>query len=135
MSLKVPDAGLLRLLPVLTGETYTLHLYKNDYTPVSGSDTGNFSEATFKGYSGGVTLANWTTPTIVSGRAVSTPDPVDQTYNSAAGGDASNTIYGYYVKDGAGDLVWAERDPNPVVMDTNGQIYRVEAIFTFKSEF
>lgn len=122
MPLVMSEDGLIFALQLLIDETLTLHLYANNYTPVETSVVGDFTEATFSGYSGGVALSNWTAPAIVGGVATSAADPVDQTHN---GGATSNTVYGFFVKNVAGDLVWAERDPSPVVMNAAGQIYRV----------
>jgi len=133
MSLKVPNVGELVLLDkLLAADDYTLHLYKNNYTPVDGSVIGDFTEADFSGYSGGEDITGWSAAVIVAGRAESTGDPIDQTHN---GGATGNTIYGFYVVDSGGNLCWAERDPNPFVINANGQIYRVEPKFTGVTEF
>lgn len=139
MALKVPTASALTLLAqsqaLWNGAgPLKIRLYKNNYTPVNGTVIGDLTQADFNGYTaGGTTLANWTTPTTVSSRAQTQADPV--TWTKGVGG-TGNSIYGYYVVDGSGNLLWAERDPAaPIDLNTDGKQYLVLARFTEVTEF
>jgi hypothetical protein len=133
MPLVQTDNGSKGVVILQTAVALTLKLFRNDYTPVKGSVAGDFTEANFSGYSGGVALGGWSAPAIVGGRAVSTANTVTQTHN---GGATSNNIYGYYVVDAGGVVWWAERDPNgPILMSVNGQQYQVIPKWSAVSEF
>lgn len=134
MPLKVPNIGLLNLLPRLTADIAgaELCLYVNNYTPVAGSLLANFTEATFPGYAR-ASLTGWDAAVIVSDHSRQVADDCLFTL-SATGGPYS--VYGYFVLDGAGDLLWAERDPNaPGVLSTIGDQFRVIPQLTMVSEF
>lgn len=136
MALKVPDASERAILATLVtawGATLDVKLFKNDYQPVDGSVVGNFTEADFSGYAavdmagGAVDPAN-----DAGGRAVATWNEVSFTHN---GGGVNNSIYGYYVVDGGGNLLWAERfSVAPISQDSNGDQIRFVPKFTGKSE-
>lgn len=123
MAGKVVEVGLCKDLDAILEETFTLFLYKNDYTPVDGSVAGNFTNCDFSGYdTDGIVLTGWSAAAIAGGVAVSTADPVESTHD---GGGTNNTIYGYYVLDSLGVLRWAHRDPAPFLMNAAGLTYRV----------
>jgi hypothetical protein len=47
----------------------------------------------------------------------------------------TNDVYGYFVTNVAGDVVYAERDPSaPVAMNAGGKTYTVFSRFTLNSE-
>lgn len=135
MALKVPtDAALLLLADLITafGAVYEIHLFQNNHTPADGDTTGAYTDATYTGY-GPATIATWTGPTTVSGRAT-TYGPATVFVVGAVG--VGNSIYGYYILDGGGALRWAERDAAaPIDMTTTGRTYTVTPVLTLKSEF
>jgi len=110
MSFLVPNAGEIRMLRFVTGNTapgtLTLRLYENNKTPEEGDTVSDYTEVSGYGYSAiSLSGANWDFTT--DGDGVSTA-----TYNSAqtftfTGGPV--VIYGYYITDGGGNLVWVER--------------------------
>ena len=129
MSLVVPDDGELLLLQYLVNisrdntDHPVLHLYTNDIDPEDGShgasgedfDATNFTEATESGYAA-ITLTgtNWTTEQTVSvSKAV---------YNSGVTFTFTQSVdlYGYYVTDTSGDILWAERFPGAPVSFSGG---------------
>ncbi len=135
MALKVPDPSERALLDALTGSTLLtgchVRLYKNNYTPVDATVVGDLTAADFQGYSQ-ANLASPAAATTVSNKAVTSWDQV--TYTKGAGG-TGNSIYGYYVVDSAGNLLWAERDPAaPVDMSVDGNQYKVTPKLTLNSE-
>jgi len=135
LSLKVTDVGELYLLDRLASaemDAFTVHLYKNDYTPVDGSVDTDFTEADFSGYAGGISLSTHATPSTVAGRATTTWTPKIWTHN---GGGTSNLVYGYFVLNSGGDVIWAERDPSaPRSMAVLGDAINVFLTYTGKSE-
>lgn len=89
-----------------------LHLYKNNFTPAITSVAGDFTEADFSGYApydfsaGG---QNWPAAAADgSNNAESAHAIIDFIHN---GGGTPNDIYGWYIVDGAGNLIAAERLP------------------------
>jgi len=113
MPLVVPDEGERRMLEYIVNRSsptdLTLRLYTN---AVSLSDEGfvaaDFSEASGGGYIA-VTLpgSNWTVST-TSGISVATY-AVGVTFNFTVAAD----LYGYYLTDSSGTVMWAEEFPNP----------------------
>jgi len=112
MALVVCNAGEVKLLTLAlktalsVDESFTLHLYKNNYTPVATSAAGDFTVADFTGYTGKtLTRAGWAAASSVTGTGTivyGTP----QTWTCGATG---NTVYGVYILDASNALVWAEQ--------------------------
>lgn len=136
MSLIVPDTLELEVLQDLLNTPLSMKLYGNDYTPVSGSTPGAFTEITGGGYAfKPLIFANWT---ITSG------DPSEAVYNATQVWtftgviDPPGSIYGYYVtRDSDGALMWAERFPvaNVPFVPVAGSLVRVLPVFTAQSLF
>jgi hypothetical protein len=97
---------------VLTEPDYTLHLFKNDYTPVPGSALGDYVEADFPGYAAD-TIPNteWGTVTVAAHVASMTQTEVNS-FEANAAGFVSQTVYGYYVTGAGGAFLWGERFEN-----------------------
>lgn len=105
-------------------DTYTLHLYKNDVTPGVGMVIGDFDECDFDGYAP-QDYANWSAAAYIPGNDEynSSPDPVVFTAGAAI---VPQDVYGVFVTDSFGNLVWAERDPvAPQTMSNPGDTYTV----------
>jgi outer membrane lipoprotein SlyB len=107
-----------------------MRLFTNNITPTNANVIGDFTEATFAGYSS-QTLGAWSAPSVtahvgkVSGAAL--------TFTITAG---SQTVYGYYVTDaGNTKLYFAERDPNaPVALAATGpQTYTITPTYQRQS--
>jgi hypothetical protein len=108
------------------GEDLNVSLYTNNYTPVDGSVTANFTEATFAGYVPRV-LSNGSmdNSTIVADVAVghfgSAP-----TYTCTGG--SPQTVYGWFLTgDSSGLTYLAQKFDTPRVMNTGA----VEALDPF----
>ena len=127
MALVVCNAGEVKLLTTAiktalsVDESFTLRLYKNNYTPLATSVVGDFTEADFTGYtSKTLTRAGWNAASSVSG----TGTIVFGTAQTWTCGASGNTVYGIYVRDGSGDLVWAEKFASArVLTDTDTVTY------------
>ena len=114
----IPDEGAIELLTKTllaaldVDETYSLRLYRNDYTPVAGSTLAAFTEATFPGYfRQDLPRADWGVPVIEAGRAVSTYGGPEVSWTATSG---AQDIFGYYVVAPAtAKVAWAERFTDP----------------------
>jgi hypothetical protein len=108
MAIVVPDVGEVTLLENIKtsySNSFHLHLYKNNFTPVEASVLGDFTEADFSGYA--TQAFGFTTALTVAGISYIVGSPLMWQQN---GGGTSNTIYGYYVTDNSNTiLLWAER--------------------------
>lgn len=135
MAGKVPTAGELKLLEYMLGRTATadctLHLYTNNYTPVDGSVLGDFTEMSGQGYaSKTLTKTSWGAASTVSTKASSSY--AQQTWTFTAGGPA--TVYGYYIKDSANVVVFAEKFDAGKVVEFDGDVIRVTPTITLQTE-
>lgn len=86
-------------------EGLSLRLFQNNIVPADDDVTADYTVATFSGY------ANSTVPAFGAAvpdgdDALATATPVAFVHN---GGGVSNDIYGYYIVDGGGLLVLADR--------------------------
>jgi hypothetical protein len=108
MALVIPNASEVKLLNNLlniSAPTNTiLHLYSNNLTPSSTTVIGDVTETASGGYAAiTLTSSSWTVAT--SGGGITTASYAEQTFNITT----SATIYGYYITNLAGDLLWLER--------------------------
>lgn len=109
----------------------TLHLFKNDYVPLVSSVNGNFTEANFSGYAS-VALNDWNAAFLNDDdKGQIDADAASFTHN---GGGTANTVYGAYVKNDAGDVVYAERFDAPRVLSANGDSITYTARVTAVSQ-
>ena len=108
------------ILAVLVGDDSAdplkLKLFKNDHVPAVTDYEGDYTEADFSGYDD-------TDPDLVWGAAFVNGDgkgEIDATAKTFThdGGATDNTIYGAYVTTQDDRLIYAERFPAPIVMDT-----------------
>jgi len=114
MALVVADIGAATMLKAFFnnvwpagGKNLTLRLYTNDYTPVEGSTAGNFTEAAGGGYAAKtLTNGSWTQSQVGGIEQVAY---AEQTFNFTGPLSGSATVYGYFVTDADGVIVFAER--------------------------
>jgi hypothetical protein len=135
MSLKIVDVGLPKMLDKLLtayGNTLQLCLFTNNYTPAAGDTLANYTEATFPGYARQA-VSNWIPSTVAASVATSNADQKQFQRNATGTGQA---VYGYFVLDGAGALLFAERDPAaPITLTNQGDTYLITPKFTYQSLF
>lgn len=108
MALVIPNASEVKLLNNLlniSAPTNTiLHLYSNNLTPSSTTVIGDVTETASGSYAAiTLTSSSWTVAT--SGGGITTASYAERTFNITT----SATIYGYYITNLAGDLLWLER--------------------------
>lgn len=120
--LKQPVAQLLAQLDdittAMTGawDGAKMILFVNDYEPATDMVIGDLTEATFTGYAASSAIV-WADPFVDDdGNAVLVGGSKEF---KGGGDDPPQTVYGYAVVDAAkANIFWAERLPNPVVMDS-----------------
>lgn len=108
MALVIPDISevvlLNNMLNIATPTNTVLHLYSNNLTPSSTTVVGDVTEVASGGYAAvTLTSSSWTVATSVGG--ITTATYSEQTFNITT----SSTVYGYYITNVAGDLLWLER--------------------------
>jgi hypothetical protein len=107
MSLVVTNSAEILLLQYLLNMAsptdQILHLFTNNVTPGESTVIGGLTEATEAGYAV-ITLTggSWTT---TQNSGVTTGVYSEQTFTFTTGA----TLYGYYVTDTSGNLLWVER--------------------------
>lgn len=132
MPLVIPFTSELVQLATLRDlfDTMTLHLYKNDYTPLDTSDVLDFVEADFSGYA--AQLANaWGIPFFDVDRGRINEVIHDFIHS---GGAVNNSIYGYYFTYTDGSLAWAERNPLGPVTVGPSVTYSVLPTYTLRDD-
>ena len=96
---------------------FTLKLFQNNHVPAVTDTEANYTEATFSGYAG-IDIHALSGAAFVNGSGQGEVDCTTQTF-SFSGGAISNLVYGAYVVDSAGQLVYAERFAAPVSMSAS----------------
>lgn len=110
------------------GNNYTLKLFTNNYTPLTTSAAANFTEAAGGGYAAiTLTAGSWTVSTTNVPRDAAYPQ---QTFTFTGALTDSVPVYGYYVVDADGVLIFAERASSTFTPATNGDTYKVTPNFT-----
>lgn len=134
MTLVVPNQGEQILLDAATGKTaasaLTLRLFSNNFTPVAASVEGDVNEVAGGGYAAvALTAGNWvTTP----GSPTSSAYP-QVTFTFTGATNAPGTIYGYYITNASGALIYAERLSSVFTPAANGDSVKVTPTITLAS--
>ena len=105
-----------------------LRLYQNNRTPAITNVAGDYLEATFTGYASQaiVSFGN----AFLNTSSIAELDASPMTFTQT-GTLVTNTIFGYYVTDVAGNLIYAELNPNGSFnMNQTGLQYTVQPIMT-----
>lgn len=114
-TLVMPNVGEVLALKNLLGHTAAdtplkLKLFSNDRTPASGDTAASYTEVAGGGYANvSFTGASWT----VTAGSPSTASYAAQTFTFTGTTTAPGTIYGYYVTNNTGILLWAQRLTSP----------------------
>lgn len=120
-----------QLRTYFNANTY-LKLFQNNHTPVRGDTAASYTEATFGGYAQ-ITLNSWGAASLTADFHALLTEIV-RTF-VCTGAPFTNTIYGYYIVDGGGNLLWAELAPASFNVDAINKAYSVIPQFTLTSEF
>lgn len=88
--------------------TYYLCAFTNSHVPVPTDSVGDYSEPAGSWYSR-ILLNAWGSPYVNA----SNQGEIDETIRTwtVSGSIVSESIYGYFIVDGSGNLVWAELNP------------------------
>lgn len=133
--LVVSNGGLLDLLLMLRNGIflrYYVRLFQNDHQPDRAETVGSYTEAVFSGYPGPQQIMHWSPPALSVNRGIVTAAPIPY---AQSGGPLGCYVFGYYVTDGAGNLIWAERVPGlPVPMFHSGDVFSVVPTLTDYSD-
>lgn len=134
MALVLADVGADTILNAFFNDTrpaggtdLTLKLFCNDVTPADTDTAGTYTEASGGGYAAKtLTNGSWT--------VASANDPSDavyaqQMFTFTGALDTNPTIYGYYVVDADGVLVWAEAIAATFTPATNGDELKITPKF------
>lgn len=99
--------------------SWRVKLFQNNYTPVPGSVSGNFTDPTYTGYASQA-IGAWGSASIDgSGNATAAGAP-NLTFQPTALTSLPQTIYGWWVDDGSGNFLFGDVLPAPFTMvDTN----------------
>jgi hypothetical protein len=134
MAVTICNTGKIHLLNLMlktalgVDEPFSLHLFQNNINPSGTTVVGDLTEASFTNYTS-VTLnrTTWSTPAIVSNVARTAYSTASWTC-----GVDGNTIYGAYILDGSGNLVWVDKFSTPEVLEEE-DIMNYTPVFTFAS--
>ena len=133
--LEVVSFGLKVFLDKLTTfmeNWYECGLYQNDRQPLLDDTIADYVQANFSGYLDRQVLTGWTTAAMVGPRAKSSATQLVWKHD---GGPVSNLIYGYYVTDKLGNLVFAERFcDGPFEVDRAGRAIRLTPVFSAQNQ-
>lgn len=137
MSMVLPDIGKVNFAKYATRQTASANLYcnlfQNNATITHSTVIGDLTPATFSGYAQVLMSGPVTSGTLDgSGRSVTQWDLITWTKSGVTG----NTIYGYYVTDNAGALLWVEKFATGTWdMNTDGNVLQMYPLLTDKSQF
>jgi hypothetical protein len=114
------DAGAIKILDKFfnTGNNLTLKLFTNDYTPVEGTVVGDLTEAAGADYAAKtLTAGSWTCSSV---GGIATAVYAEQTWTFTGALTGPQTVYGYYVIDSTGALIFLQRVDSPATPALNG---------------
>lgn len=135
MALLIPIAGELVILSAMQPwlNTLTCRLYQNDHVPAFGDTVSDYEEADFGGYEG-LPTDDWNDP-FASGEGkgeITHPTlrwEMDSEFPQCQ-------VFGYYITNDDGELVWAERRPGgPITMNFPGKPFTVKLRQSLRNDF
>lgn len=143
MALVLTDLGADQLLKILfintratAGNDLYIHLFVNDVIPAQTGIT--YTEATGGGYptgspQNGLVLTMGSTWVVTPANDPSDAIYAQQTFTFTGALTTNPTIYGYYVTDADGVVLWAERFTTSFTPTTNGDNIKITPKFQMSS--
>ena len=109
------------------GNNLTIKLFTNNVTPADTDTAGTYTEATGGGYAAKtITNGSWT---VTVGNDPSDAAYAQQTWIFTGALTTNPTIYGYYVVDADGTLLWAEKLAASFTPANNGDELKITPKF------
>ncbi|HLC17492.1 MAG TPA: hypothetical protein VJM57_00565 [Thermodesulfobacteriota bacterium] len=109
------------------GNNLTIKLFTNNVTPADTDTAGTYTEATGGGYAAKtITNGSWT---VTVGNDPSDAAYAQQTWTFTGALTTNPTIYGYYVVDADGTLLWAEKLAASFTPANNGDELKITPKF------
>ena len=122
------DSGALEILESYFLENdLTIKLFTSNTTPTDTDTAGTYTEAAGGGYASKTLAATNCTVADVSGISTASYPQLTWTFTGALTDNAS--IYGYYVVDSSGTLIFSERGASAYQPANNGDEYKVTISF------
>ena len=134
MAIMVQDSGAASILNAYFNNTWAaggknivMHLFTNNVTPADTDTAGTYTEASGGGYSA-ITLNNgsWTVSSVGS---IEQAAYAAQTFTFTGALTGSATVYGYYVVDASGTLLFSELLAAPFKPANNGDNIQITPTF------
>lgn len=114
---------------LVENEDLILKLFKNDLTLISELTTDYLEEADFTNYESKVIIRDgWNPPNLVATYGEAT---YSETFSWTCGA-TGNTVYGYWIEDSSGFIIWAEKFPTARNL-VNGDILEITPKFRLDS--
>ena len=134
MSITQSDVGAVQILNKYFkditpsgGTNYYLKLFVNDVTPVDSFTASNFTEAAGGGYAAKTIAPTDATVSIQSG--VPQAAFPQQSFVFTGPLTTNTTVYGYYVVDADGVLVFSDRASAPYTPANSGDLFAITATY------
>lgn len=124
MALNFPDVGENLALEAVVGKTnataLTVRLFKSNTTPSDSDVAATYTESTFTGYSAAaLTAGTW-------GAASAGTITYGAQLTFTCSGASAESVYGYYVTNAGGVLLYSERDASaPFVIANSGDAVKL----------
>lgn len=125
MALVVCDGGLVAFTQQWKTwlNTLTLRLFQNNHVPAQGDTAASYTQANFTGYAA-IPLTAWGNAFLNA----ASDGEIDETNRmfTQTGAAVTCNVFGYYITDGFGNLIYAERSAlAPFNMNAAGLVYAV----------
>jgi len=115
------------------GNTLQAGAFKNALEPDRPITIADIEPADFTGYAGLQLVQNWTAAVLIGDHATTQADTITWTMTGLA---VTNWIFGFYVVNTGGVLLWAQRAANaPIGMVNTGNVARFSPQFSLGSKF
>lgn len=109
------------------GTNLTVKLFTNDITPTEASVAGDFTEAVGGGYTANAITEASAAVSVVTGVAQTVFTDLSFVFTGPL--TTNPSVYGYFVVDADGVLIWADRATGPYTPASDGDLFVVRPTF------
>lgn len=128
MAIMLQDSGALEMLEsYFLANDLTIKLFTSNTIPADTDTAGTYTEAAGGGYASKTLATTDCTVAVVSDIATASYPQLVWTFTGALTGNAS--IYGYYIVDGSGTIIFSERGASAYQPANNGDEYKITVAF------